>query len=259
MEASTAARATKRPPGQRAQRRPDRGDPGRRHRGRVPRQAARDQLRDLRRARERAGRRGREHQPEPRVRGAAAPRRRPRARGRHGHDGRRLARHGGHRHRRPDHRARRQHDARAHLQPARRGDRPGRPDQGRGALADPPPRPDGRGPDPDDRDVRDRHQGRRPAGALRQGRQGRPVRRRRRRQDGDHPGADPQPRAGAQRPVRVLRRRRALARGQRPLAGDDGVGRHRQDDARLRPDERAARRAHARRAVRPHHGGVLPR
>ena len=72
----------------------------------------------------------------------------------------------------------------------------------------------------------------RPARALRQGRQGRPVRRRRRRQDGDHPGADPQPRQGARRPVRVLRRRRALARGQRPLARDDRVGRDRQDHAR---------------------------
>ena len=39
---------------------------------------------------------------------------------------------------------------------------------------------------------RDRHQGHRPAGSLRQGRQGRPVRRRRRGQDRRHPGADPQ-------------------------------------------------------------------
>ena len=119
--------------------------------------------------------------------------------------------------------------------------------------------PDGHRPHADDRDVRDRHQGRRPARALRQGRQGRPLRRRRRRQDGDHPGAHPQPGPGARRPVGLLRRGRALARGQRPLAGDEGVGRHRQDDARLRPDERAARRAHARRAVGPDHGGVLPR
>ena len=74
------------------------------------------------------------------------------------------------------------------------------------ALADPPSGSDRRGPEPDHRDVRDRHQGRRPARALRQGRQGRPVRRRRRRQDGDHPGADPQPRAGARRSVGVLRR-----------------------------------------------------
>ena len=135
----------------------------------------------------------------------------------------------------------------------------GERDRGQGALADPPRRAGRHRPDADDRDVRDRHQGRRPARALRQGRQGRPLRRRRRRQDGDHPGAHPQPRPGARRPVGLLRRGRALARGQRPLAGDEGVGRHRQDDARLRPDERAARRAHARRAVRPDHGGVLPR
>ena len=131
--------------------------------------------------------------------------------------------------------------------------------RGRGALADPPPRADRREPDADDGDVRDGHQGHRPAGALRQGRQGRPVRRRRRRQDGPHPGAHPQPGQGAQRPVGVLRRGRALPRGQRPLARDEGVGRPREDDARLRPDERAARRAHARRAVRPDDGGVLPR
>ena len=138
-------------------------------------------------------------------------------------------------------------------------DRPRRGHRGQRALADPPRRARRHRPDADDRDVRDGHQGRRPARALRQGRQGRPLRRRRRRQDGDHPGAHPQPGPGARRPVGLLRRRRALARGQRPVAGDEGVGRHRQDDARLRPDERAARRAHARRALRPDHGGVLPR
>ena len=67
-------------------------------------------------------------------------------------------------------------------------------------------------------------QGRRPARPLREGRQGRPVRRCRRRQDRPDPRADPQPRRGARGPVRVLRRRRALARGQRPLARDDRVG-----------------------------------
>ncbi len=150
-------------------------------------------------------------------------------------------------------------DARAHLQPARRDDRPGRADRGQGALADPPVRSDRRGPDPDDRDVRDRHQGRRPARALRPGRQGRPVRRRRRGQDRAHPGAHQQPRPGARRPVGLLRRGRALPRGQRPLARDDRVGRDRQDHARLRPDERAPRGAHARRADRPDDGRVLPR
>ena len=67
------------------------------------------------------------------------------------------------------------------------------------------------------------HQGRRPARPLRQGGQGRPVRRRRRRQDRSDPGADPQHRRGARGPVGLLRRRRALARGQRPLDGDEGV------------------------------------
>ena len=57
---------------------------------------------------------------------------------------------------------------------------------------------------PDRRDLRDGHQGRRPAGALRQGRQDRPVRRRRRRQDRHHPGADPQHRHGARRLLGVL-------------------------------------------------------
>ena len=53
--------------------------------------------------------------------------------------------------------------------------------------------------------------------------------------------------------------------GERSREGNDlwlemkESGVHRQDDARLRPDERAARRAHARGAVRPDDGGVLPR
>ena len=75
--------------------------------------------------------------------------------------------------------------------------------------------------------LRDRHQGRRPARALPARRQGRPVRRRRRRQDGAHPGADPQHRHRARRLLGVRRRRRAHARGQRPLPRDDRVGRHR--------------------------------
>ena len=48
-----------------------------------------------------------------RLRGAAAPRRRPRARGRDGHHGRPRARHGGRRHRRPDHGPGGRGDARA--------------------------------------------------------------------------------------------------------------------------------------------------
>ena len=62
----------------------------------------------------------------------------------------------------------------------------------RRALADP-PRPAGL-PRPlaQDGDLRDGPQGRRPDRAVHQGRQGRPLRRRRRRQDGPDPGADPQ-------------------------------------------------------------------
>ena len=44
--------------------------------------------------------------------------------------------------------------------------------------------------EPQDRDPGDRHQGPRPAHPVRQGRQGRPVRRRRRGQDRAHPGDD---------------------------------------------------------------------
>ena len=97
----------------------------------------------------------------------------------------------------------------------------GEPGRGRGPVADPPLRPERRGPDPDPGDPRDRDQGRRPARSLRQGRQGRPVRRRRRRQDRADPGADQQHRHRARRPLRLLRRRRADPRGQRPLRRDD--------------------------------------
>ncbi len=74
-----------------------------------------------------------------------------------------------------------------------------------------------------DRDPDHRHQGRRPADALPQGRQDRPVRRRRRRQDRDHHGADQQHRQGARRLLGVRGRRRAHPRGQRPLSRDDRI------------------------------------
>ena len=121
------------------------------------------------------------------------------------------------------------------------------------------PAPERLRPDPDPGDPRDRDQGHRPARPLRERRQGRAVRRRRRRQDRADPGADPQHRRGARGPLRLLRRRRALARGQRPLARDERVGRDRQDDARLRPDERAPGRPPPRRPLRPDDGRVLPR
>ena len=64
------------------------------------------------------------------------------------------------------------------------------------------PAPDVRRPVDRGRDPGHRHQGRRPARALRQGRQDRPVRRRRRRQDRAHHGADQQHRQGARRRTR---------------------------------------------------------
>ena len=103
-----------------------------------------------------------------------------------------------------------------------------------------------------------RHQGRRPARALRQGRQDRPVRRRRRRQDRAHPGADQQRRQDARRLFGVRRRRRAHPRGQRPLSRVHRIEGQRRPASsrperevemrpRVRPDERAARRARPRR------------
>ena len=78
-------------------------------------------------------------------------------------------------------------------------------------------------------DPRHRHQGRRPARALRQGRQDRPVRRRRRRQDRADPGTDQQRRQGARRLLGVRRRRRAHPRGQRPLSRVHRVRRQQAD------------------------------
>ena len=83
-----------------------------------------------------------------------------------------------------------------------------------------------------------RHQGHRPAGAVRQGRQGRPVRRRRRRQDRQHARAHQQHRQAVLGTVGVRRRRRAHARGQRLLSRDDRVGRHRQGQPRRTPRSR---------------------
>ena len=115
-------------------------------------------------------------------------------------------------------------------------------------------------------DPRDRHQGRRSPRALREGRQDRPVRRRGRRQDRADHGTHQQRREGARRLFRVRRRRRAHPRRQRPLSRDDR-GRRQQEGRRrrlemrprVRPDERAAGRAHARRAVGPDRRGGFPR
>ena len=132
-------------------------------------------------------------------------------------------------------------------------------DPRRRPLGDPPGVAGVRRPRAEEGHARDRHQGHRPARALRAGRQDRDVRRRRRRQDRHHPGDDPPPGAAARRRVGVRRRRRAHARGQRPVPRDDRVGRHRQHRAGVRPDGRAAGRAPAGRPVRADDGGVLPR
>ena len=67
-------------------------------------------------------------------------------------------------------------------------------------------------------DVRDRHQGHRSHSAVLEGRQDRPVRRRRRGQDGRHHGTDQQRGQEPRRLLGVCRRRRAYPRGQRPVA-----------------------------------------
>ena len=138
-------------------------------------------------------------------------------------------------------------DARPHHQHHRRSRGQDGPAQEHQDLPDPPAGARVRRAVHQGRDVRDRHQGRRPARAVHQGRQDRPLRRRRRRQDRAHHGADQQHRQAARRHLGLRRRGGAHPRGQRPLPRDEGVGRHREDRAGLRPDERAARRAPARR------------
>ena len=158
---------------------------------------------------------------------------------------------------------------RPHHQRDRRSGRRGRPGQDRAAARHPPGgaalhRPVDRGGNPGHR-----HQGRGPARALRQGRQDRPVRRRRRRQDRADHGADQQRREGARRLFGVRRRRRAHPRGQRPLSRDDRIGRQQgpeegldrrlQVRAGVRPDERAAGRPRPRRPLRADGRRALPR
>ena len=87
------------------------------------------------------------------------------------------------------------------------------------------------------RNVRDRHQGHRSARALSARRQDRPVRRRGRRQDRHHHGADQQHRHEARRRFGVRRRGRAHPRRQRSVARNAGRRRHR--SARLHQVESA--------------------
>jgi hypothetical protein len=105
----------------------------------------------------------------------------------------------------------------------------------------------------------DRHQGGRPPGPLRQGRQDRPVRRRRRGQDRADSGAHQQHRQVPRRLLRVRRRGRAHPRGHRALRRNGRSRRHRQDRPRVRPDERAPGSPRPRGPHRAHHRRVLPR
>ena len=167
----------------------------------------------------------------------------------------------GPRHRRADHRPGRRGDARARVRRARPARSTARARSTptttlpihRDAARVRPAVDRGRG-------LRDRPQGHRPDLPVQEGRQDRHLRRRRRRQDGHHPGADPQRRPGARAAYSVFAGVGERTReGNDLIARDDRVGRHRQDGLRLRPDERAARRPPAGRPDRPDDGRVLPR
>ena len=152
---------------------------------------------------------------------------------------------------------RRRH-ARPHHERDRRADRRSRSDRVRRHARHPSGSADLYRPVHRSGNSRHRHQGRRPAGALRQGRQDRPVRRRRRRQDRADSGTDQQRRQGPWRLLGVRRRRRAYPRRQRPLSRVHRVqGQRRSAQSRserqievragVRPDERAAGRPRPRR------------
>ena len=163
----------------------------------------------------------------PHLRSRAAARRRRRAHHRAGLLRRPAPRHEGDEHRRADLGAGGPGDARPHHGRARPPDRRARPDQVRRAPLDPPDRAQVRRALALGGAARDRHQGDRPDLPVRQGRQGRPVRRRRRGQDREHAGAHQQHRHAALGPVGVRRRGRAHPRGQRLLPRDDRSRGHR--------------------------------
>ena len=125
-----------------------------------------------------------------------------------------------------DPRAGRPRHAGPHHECDRRADRRSRPDQPRAHVAsihrEAPTFAEQAGTR---RNPGHRHQGDRPALPLHQGRQDRPVRRRRRGQDRDHAGTDQQYRQGLWRLFGAGRRGRAHPRRQRPLSRDDRVQR----------------------------------
>ena len=134
------------------------------------------------------------------------------------------------------------------------------PVSGRQALSDPSTATPARGSVNFAAVAHDRHQGHRLDLPVPQGWQGWRVRRRWRRQDCRDHGAHQQHRQAARRRVGLRRRRRTDPRRQRPLSRDVSGWRHQpagprivQDRAGLRPDERTARCAAARRTQRPRH------
>ena len=232
--ATTAPQTSQSGEQKKPQRRPHRGDPGRRDRGRVPRRAARDQLGAHRRAlpdlgRGAAGRSRSRHEGDDAARLEVQQHLgddRVRCGG-HGLHGRPGARDGGRRHRRPDHRAggRRARSGASSTCSASRSTWPATMRGTRSAGRSTARLPTVENLTPTTEMFETGIKVIDLLAPYARGRQGRPVRRRRRGQDGAHPGAHPQPRPGARRPVGLLRRGRALARGQRPVAGDEGVGR----------------------------------
>ena len=210
------------------------------------------------------------HRHQPHRRGAAAPRRQPRAVRRARQHRRPRPRHGRGRHRRPGVRAGRPRNARPRVQPARRPDRrprAGRRPRRRAAIHREPPKFADLSPEV--RGARHRHQGHRPAHAARPRRQGRAVRRGRPRQDG-HPHRTDQPhrqdlqgllgvrRASASGPARGTTSG-SKCRRPRPSAAADAKSVLESSRDGVRPDERAARRPPAGRAVGPDDGRVVPR
>ena len=136
--------------------------------------------------------------------------------------------------------------------------------------ADPPGSADLHRPVDRSRNSRHRHQGRRPAGALRQGRQDRPVRRRRRRQDRADSGTDQQRRQGAMAATRCSpASASAPAKATTSITSSSNPAstptRRTRSERRLemragvRPDERTAGRPRPRRPHRPDGRRIFPR
>ena len=196
-------------------------------------------------------RQARRNQPHPR--GGSVPGGERGALHRHVHHGRFRPGHGSRRHGRVHHHARGQGDARKGLQSPGRDDRQAGRMPGQEALSHPSVASVLRGTGPVQPGLRDRAQGDRPPRALRQRRQGRPLRRRGRGQDRSHHGADPEHRHRARRLLRLRRRGRADPRRKRPRPRP--ARGHRQHQRQARAGRRANTRpaaTSARPPSRPH-------